>query len=77
MQHADYVISGIPFKTLPHHLRDGIVRKTHGILRPNGSFLVYQFSGAVLPYLERIFGNVSKDLELPNILPVRLFYCAR
>jgi phospholipid N-methyltransferase len=75
--HADYVISGIPFKTLPHQLRDHIVRKTHSVLRPRGTFLVYQFSNAVLPYLERIFGNVSRDLELLNILPARLFYCAR
>src|SRR5947209_11300266 len=48
---VDYVISGIPFKTLPDGLRDRIVRKTHSVLRPEGSFLVYQFSGTVLPYL--------------------------
>ena len=75
--HADYVISGIPFKTLPHALRDTIVRKTHSVLRPEGSFLVYQFSNTVLPYLERVFGQVSRDFELLNIIPARLFYCAR
>jgi phospholipid N-methyltransferase len=74
---ADYVISGIPFKTLPHRLRDIIVRKTHAVLRPNGSFLVYQLSSAVLPYLEQVFGAVSKEVELLNIMPARLFYCAR
>src|SRR5438105_1080998 len=57
--HADYVISGIPFKTLPHGLRDTIVRKTHSVLRPQGSFLVYQLSSAVLPYLQTVFGQVS------------------
>ncbi len=75
--HADYVISGIPFKTLPHALRDTIVRKTHSVLRPRGSFLVYQLSSAVLPYLEQVFGTVSKDVELLNFVPARLFYCAR
>ncbi len=75
--HADYVISGIPFRTIPHALRDTIVRKTHSVLRPDGSFLVYQFSNAVLPYLERVFGQVSREFELLNILPARLFYCAR
>jgi phospholipid N-methyltransferase len=74
---VDYVISGIPFKTLPHELRDVIVRKTHSVLRPNGGFLVYQLSGAVLPYLENVFGNVSRDFALLNIVPARLFYCAR
>ena len=75
--HADYVISGIPFKTLPHALRDTIVRKTHSVLRPSGTFLVYQLSSVVLPYLEQVFGRVSRDIELLNILPARLFYCAR
>ena len=75
--HADTVISGIPFRTLAPGLRDLIVRKTYSVLRPKGSFLVYQFSNAVLPYLERVFGHVSRDFELLNILPARLFYCAR
>ncbi len=74
---ADCVISGIPFKTLPHTLRDTIVRKTHSVLRPKGSFLVYQLSSVVLPYLEKVFGKVSRDIELLNIVPARLFYCAR
>jgi phospholipid N-methyltransferase len=76
--HADIVISGIPFKTLAPGLRDVIVRKTYSVLRPKGgSFLVYQFSNTVLPYLERVFGDVSRDFELLNIIPARLFCCAR
>lgn len=74
---VDYVISGIPFKTLPHALRDTIVRKTYSVLRPSGRFLVYQLSNAVLPYLEKVFGRVSRRIELFNVLPARLFYCAR
>jgi phospholipid N-methyltransferase len=75
--HADYVISGIPFKTLPHPLRDTIVRKTHSVLRPQGSFLVYQLSSVVLPYLENVFGTVRRDIELVNLMPARMFYCDR
>lgn len=74
---ADCVISGIPFSVLPHALRDSIVRKTHAILRPQGSFLVYQVSSAVLPYLERVFGKVAKNFELLNFFPMRVFSCAR
>ena len=74
---ADCVVSGIPFKSLPHGLRDRIVRKTHAVLRPQGKFLIYQVSGAVLPYLESVFGHVSRDFQLLNIIPARLFYCAR
>lgn len=74
---ADYVISGIPFTTLPHDLRDSIVRKTHSALRREGKFLVYQMSSAVLPYLESVFGNVSRSVQLLNIIPAQIFCCAR
>jgi len=72
---ADYIISGIPFKTLPDDLREPIVRATQGALQPQGAFLVYQFSRTVLPYLQQVFGNVHQDFEPLNILPARLFYC--
>jgi phospholipid N-methyltransferase len=74
---ADYVISGIPFKTLPKEVCDAVARKTHAVLQPQGSFLVYQLSGAALPYLERVFGRVRRDFQWFNILPARLFYCSR
>ena len=75
--HADYVISGIPFSTMPEAACDRILRITHSILHPEGAFLVYQFSCRVLPYLERVFGQVHRGFELLNILPARLFYCVR
>jgi phospholipid N-methyltransferase len=74
---ADYVISGIPFKTLPEAVRSEIVRNTHAALRPEGGFLVYQLTSVVRPYLERVFGRVRQDFELLNIPPGRLFYCDR
>lgn len=74
---ADYVISGIPFSTLPPDVRDGIMHGTHSALVPGGQFLVYQFSGKVLPHLEQHFGDVRTEFELLNILPARLFYSTR
>lgn len=74
---VDYVISGIPFTSLPHSVRHSIVKKTHAVLRPRGGFLVYQLSSAVLPHLEQVFGHVSRDFALLNIIPAQLFYCAR
>jgi phospholipid N-methyltransferase len=74
---ADYVISGIPFSTMRPHLRESILQRTHDALDPRGRFLVYQFSGEVLPDLKRIFGNVETDFELLNVLPARIFTCSR
>lgn len=73
---ADYIISGIPFSTMPEELRESILRATHEVLEPDGSFLVYQFSAQVLPDLRRIFGHVERGFEPINILPAQTFFCA-
>jgi len=76
--HADYVVSGIPYSTMPPAVRDAILRKTYQVLRPEGgAFIIYQFTRAVLPYLKQVFGYVQQDFEPLNILPARIFYCTR
>jgi len=74
---ADYVISGIPFSTIPSETRDAILRSTLSVLNRGGEMLVYQFSRAVLPHLRNVFPVVQTDFELLNILPARIFYCSR
>jgi phospholipid N-methyltransferase len=73
--HADYVLSGIPYTTMPPELRETILRKTHSVLHPDGAFLVYQFTRSVLPYLQEVFRLVHQDFEPLNVMPARLFYC--
>jgi phospholipid N-methyltransferase len=72
---ADYIISGIPFSTMPKSLRGEIMRKSREALRPDGALLVYQFTRAVRPYLESSFGSVQEGYQVLNILPARIFYC--
>ncbi|HEX2251397.1 MAG TPA: rRNA adenine N-6-methyltransferase family protein, partial [Gemmatimonadales bacterium] len=75
LDRADYVISGIPYTTMPAELREAILRTTHDVLKPDGAFLVYQFTRAVLPYLQQVFGSVHQEFEPLNVMPARLFYC--
>lgn len=72
---ADYVISGIPFSTLPAQVRSDVLRATRSVLRPDGGFLVYQFSARVLPDLRRIFSGVRRAFEPRNVLPAQIFVC--
>jgi len=74
-ERADYVISGIPFSTMPANVRDAIVQATHDALKPDGAFLVYQFSPSVGRHLERIFGHIERSGEMRNVPPARLFFC--
>jgi len=72
---ADYIISGIPFSTIPAPSRERILEKTRDVLAPGGAFLVYQFTTRVLSDLKRIFGYVGRRFELLNVLPAHLFIC--
>lgn len=72
---ADYVISGIPFSTMPEDVRERILNATRTALRPSGTFLVYQFSAKVWPHLQRVFRHVHRDFEVRNVLPAWLFFC--
>jgi phospholipid N-methyltransferase len=72
---ASYVISGIPFSTIPAPVREKILQKTCEVLKPGGSFLVYQFSSRVLEDLQRIFRYVQRQFEPLNVLPAHLFFC--
>jgi len=74
---ADYIISGIPFTTMPVELRERIMRESRQALNPGGAVLVYQFTRAVLPYLRSHFSRIHQDFEPRNILPARLFYCTQ
>lgn len=75
LTHADYILSGIPYTTIPADVREVILRKTHSLLHPDGAFLVYQFTRTVLPYLQQVFDSIDQDFEPLNVMPARLFFC--
>lgn len=74
---ADVVISGIPLSTLPATEREAVIDATRRVLRDAGTFLVYQFSPAAAPHLERRFSRVHREFEPLNLLPALLFFCTR
>jgi phospholipid N-methyltransferase len=76
LERADYVISGIPFSTLPAPVREDVLAATRAALTPSGRFLVYQFSSRVLADLRRVFGGVARGYEPRNVLPAHLFFCS-
>jgi phospholipid N-methyltransferase len=71
---ADYVLSGLPFSTLPDGVGPEIAAATHRVLRPGGAFLVYQFSAKARDFMARHFRRIDQGFELLNVLPVRLFW---
>lgn len=72
--HADYVLSGLPFSTLPSGVGPAIAAATHRVLRPGGAFLVYQFSSRARDFMARHFRQIDSGFEALNVLPCRLFW---
>lgn len=72
--HADYVLSGLPFSTLPDGVGPAIAAATHKVLRPGGAFLVYQFSAKARDFMARHFSHIDEGFELLNVLPCKLFW---
>lgn len=71
---ADYVLSGLPFSTLPPGVGDDIAQATAQVIRPGGAFLVYQFSPKVLDFIKPHFEPITRGFEWINVPPATLFW---
>jgi phospholipid N-methyltransferase len=71
-EHADYVLSGLPFSTLPDGVGPAIVAATHRVIRPGGAFLTYQFSTVARDLTARFFDRVDTGMTWLNVPPCLL-----
>lgn len=72
--HADYVVSGLPFSTLPDGVGPAIAAATYRIIRPGGAFLVYQFSSRARAFMAPHFDRIDDGFAAWNIPPCKLFW---
>ena len=73
---ADYIISSVPFTSLPADVRHSLLEAARGALAPDGQMLVLQYSTTVLPDLERSFATIRRRFSPLNIPPAFLFACS-
>ncbi len=67
--HADYVLSGLPFSTLPPGVGPAIMAATRRVLRPGGAFLVYQYTTRARQMMAGCFDRIDKGFEPLNLPP--------
>jgi phospholipid N-methyltransferase len=72
--HADYVLSGLPFSTLPPGVGATIAAETADVLRPGGAFLVYQYSPKCRAFMAPHFERIDHEMEWMNIPPCQLYW---
>jgi phospholipid N-methyltransferase len=71
-EHADYVLSGLPFSTLPEGVGPAIAEATYRVVRPGGAFLTYQFSTTARDLTARHFERVETGMTWFNVPPCLL-----
>jgi phospholipid N-methyltransferase len=76
-EHADFVLSGLPFSTLPPGVGEAIGKATAKVIRPGGAFLVYQFSPKVLDFIKPWFERIDRGFQWINVPPATLFWAWR
>ncbi len=51
-----------------------IAEATHRVLRPGGTFLIYQYSAYVVSLVEPLFESIDRDRQWWNVPPCGLFW---
>ena len=84
IEHTDYIISGVPFAFFEADLKRRIIKAATDILKPGGSFFIYQFFPPVYKkgeslkmYLEEKLSLKGKYFELPNIPPLYVYQAVK
>lgn len=72
---ADYIISGIPYSTIPATLRRRILRESRAMTSARGEVIVYQFMRTIERELRAFFRRVEGEFEARNFPPARVWYC--
>lgn len=69
----DVVLSGIPFSTMPREVGLEIIHSVKEALPTGGLFVAYQVRDRVEVLGNEVFGRSSKQTELLNVPPMRIY----
>lgn len=75
ISNVDYVVSGLPFASLPKEMTEIILEKTKKILGNGGIFITFQYTKFKMSLINSYFKNIKVNKELLNIPPAYVFNC--
>ena len=73
---VDVIVSGLPFTSLPQHVKRNIFEAMTSVLAPDGVMVAIQYSTMVQRDLERHFASVRRRVSPINVPPAFLFRCS-
>ncbi|PLS19370.1 16S rRNA (cytosine(1402)-N(4))-methyltransferase [Bacillus sp. M6-12] len=72
---VDYVVSGLPFASLPKAVSSNILNKTKEILGEEGKFITFQYTLLKKDFIQQYFETIQVKRELINMPPAYVFCC--
>ncbi|MGL5576647.1 MAG: class I SAM-dependent methyltransferase [Sarcina sp.] len=72
---VDYIVSGLPFASLPKEVSDKILTKTANIIEDDGEFITFQYSLVKKKLFDRFFDQIATDKTYRNIPPAYVLRC--
>lgn len=73
--YIDYVISGLPFASLPKNVSNVILNKTRKLLKNRGKFITFQYTLFKKPLFNQYFEQINIKREYRNIPPAFVLSC--
>ncbi|MFD3157808.1 class I SAM-dependent methyltransferase [Haloimpatiens sp. FM7330] len=72
---ADYIVSGLPFTSLPKDMSINILNITKEILSKEGNFITFQYSLVKKNFIEQFFTEIQCKRVIINIPPAYVLNC--
>ena len=75
MPYIDYVVSGLPFASLPKDVSNDILTKTKKHLKEDGKFITFQYTTFKKEFINQYFEQIDIKREYRNMPPAYVFSC--
>lgn len=72
---VDYVVSGLPFASLPKDVSNKILRQTKNVLNKDGLFITFQYTLLKKEFIAGYFEKIHIERVLFNVPPAYVLKC--
>ncbi|AFS77560.1 ribosomal RNA adenine methylase transferase [Gottschalkia acidurici 9a] len=72
---VDYVVSGLPFASLPKSISNKILKKTKTILKKDGLFITFQYTLLKKEFIANYFKEIELKRVVLNVPPAYVLKC--
>jgi phospholipid N-methyltransferase len=75
ISYVDYIVSGLPFASLPRDVSYTILEKTREVLGGKGRFITFQYTLFKMQMIRGFFNQIEVERELRNMPPAYVLNC--